>query len=322
MSRQKPQTPPAAGEQEMYGASPAAGNLSTPDYIARIRLGYSEMHEAERQVADYFLQRSAEEPLSDSVKELAARTGVSVATVMRFCQHLGYSGYAEFKMLLNNAGYVPQFGNIRLDPDMTAAELKRDICSFSVSMLTKCIDAIDDEALSGAVDAIRKARLVMVFGLGIAAGIAGSAANTFMNLSIHCFPLTDDLFALRTLACCGPEDVLIVIGNTGQGKPLVDAMKVAQDAGVRNILITGRRQSLAAKYSDIVLCSDTSGVTGVLDMMTVTISQMMILQILQAGCMMRSSGDVLGKIKQNAALLNMSRYSEKVTEVKEAPVRN
>ena len=46
----------------------------TPEYIARIQLRYEELRNSERKLADYFLQRNLEEPLTDSVKQLAERT--------------------------------------------------------------------------------------------------------------------------------------------------------------------------------------------------------------------------------------------------------
>ena len=71
--------------------------LSSPLSIVR-----SHMHNLSRgeHVVAGFALDHPEDILILSVTDLAARLNVSEATVIRFCQHMGYRGYHEFKICL------------------------------------------------------------------------------------------------------------------------------------------------------------------------------------------------------------------------------
>lgn len=292
-----------------------------PEYIARIQLHYNQLRGAEQKLADYLLARNVEEPLNDSVKQLAQNAQVSVASVVRFCQQLGYAGYAEFKLMTRQVGFLPTVGNITLDGSMGAAELKKNICDFASLHIQKCPQTIDDTQLEGAIDAVRGARRLMVCGIGTSAGIAVAAANTFMNLNIPSFPLSEELLMLRTVSMMEPGDVMLAITNCGYVKPIVDALMVAQEAGIKTILITGAEHSLARRYADYVLCSSTYGNPSILDMLTVTSCQLITIQILQAGCMARSDKAALERMNHNADLTDMTRYAESVEQAKRSRVK-
>ena len=55
--------------------------------------GFSE---AEKSIAAYFLSRQLSLE-GESVRHVASSTFTSPATVMRFCQRLGFEGYADFR---------------------------------------------------------------------------------------------------------------------------------------------------------------------------------------------------------------------------------
>lgn len=291
----------------------------TPEYIARIRLHYHELRNSERKLADYFLQRNWDEPQCDSVKQLAQNAQVSVASVIRFCKELGYAGYAEFKLMTRQVGFLPTVGNITLNGDMSAAELKKNICDFASVSIQKNVQTMDDFQLGNAIAAIIKAGRLMICGIGTSAGIAVAAANTFMNLGVPSFPLSEELLMMRTVSMLEKTDVVLAITNCGYVKPIVDTLKIAKDAGAGTILITGEDQSLAQKYADHVLRTSGYGNPGMLDMLTVTSCQLITIQILQAGCLARMNKKSLQRMDQKTNLSEMTRYSQSVEEVQ--PIR-
>ena len=64
-----------------------------------IRNNYRKIYAAEKKVADYVLQ-NPQDAINANVSELAKNSGVSDATVIRMCHHLGYKGYYQFRLLL------------------------------------------------------------------------------------------------------------------------------------------------------------------------------------------------------------------------------
>ena len=295
--------------------------VQTPEYITRIKLNYHKMRGSEQKLADYLLARNAEEPLDDNVKQLAQKAGVSVASVVRFCQELGYAGYAEFKLITRQVGFLPTVGNIALDGSMSAGDLKKNICDFASVSIQKCSQTLQDDVLEQAIGAICNARRLMICGIGTSAGIAVAAANTFMNLNIPSFPLSEELLMLRTVSMLSKEDVVLGITNCGYVKPIADAMMLAQEAGAVTILITGEAPSITRKYADHVLCSNISGNPSMLDMLTVTSGQLVTIQILQAGCLVRRGQTVWEQVLKNDSLTEMTRYAASLDEIKKSRVK-
>ena len=294
---------------------------NSSDCVHRIRLHYHDMSDAERKLADFFLSRDENEPFSDTVKQLAERIGVSVASVIRFCHSLGYSGYAEFKLMLRDVSFIPSIGNITLNENMSAAQLKKNIGDFASLAIQTSLNTIDNEQLQSAIDMLRAASHIYICGIGTSAGIAVAAANTFMNLDIGATPLVDELLMMRAIKCAGDKDVVIAITNCGYIKPIVDAMYVAKENNLKVILFTGNAKSLAIKYADSVLLTNNETKFGVLDMLSITVSQLITIQTLQAGYLAGKSSQELSKIAENFRQSDMARYSEKVKMIKNERVK-
>ena len=61
------------------------------------RILQSKLTYREKKIAEY-LEKIQEGFLTDTITEFAEKAGVSDATVVRFCRHIGYKGYQDFKM--------------------------------------------------------------------------------------------------------------------------------------------------------------------------------------------------------------------------------
>ena len=65
-----------------------------PAVIEKIRRLMDELTRSQRMLAEYIIQRPEKVGFLP-INELAQAAGVSVATVIRFCNTMGYSGYVE-----------------------------------------------------------------------------------------------------------------------------------------------------------------------------------------------------------------------------------
>ncbi|HUI65890.1 MAG TPA: hypothetical protein VL126_13690, partial [Bacteroidota bacterium] len=66
------------------------------DLKAQIQAKYPHLTDNQRKVADFLLEHISEAPFL-SVVELEKRSGASKATVVRFAQSLGFSGFLEMR---------------------------------------------------------------------------------------------------------------------------------------------------------------------------------------------------------------------------------
>jgi DNA-binding MurR/RpiR family transcriptional regulator len=68
--------------------------------IDTIQEHYDNIFNAEKKVADFILS-NPEKAVNANVSELASFSGVSDATVIRFCKHIGYQGYYQLRINLS-----------------------------------------------------------------------------------------------------------------------------------------------------------------------------------------------------------------------------
>lgn len=293
-----------------------------PECISAIRIKRDSFSKQERALADYFLALDYSRPFTLSIKDLAARTSTSVATVVRFCRGLGYGGYAEFKYSLSRMDTPTAVGGITIGGYADIAAVKEQVCRFTLENMRKCLTSIEDGTIDRVVDAIRNCETLLILGIGTSAGIAISAANTFMNIGVRASSMSDPLAMLRTIYFLGKKDVVIGITNCGYIKPTVDALAIAKQRGLTTISITGQRDSLAAKYSDYVLDTTLSSSTFLIDTLTITACQLLTVQTLQVAYLARYGDEAEEMVRMSYDLAEMQRYAANVEEIKRKRVKN
>jgi len=69
---------------------------------SQIHKYYPDLSKNLKKVADYFIENSDKIPFM-SVHDIAAATGASVASVVRFSQSVGFSGFSEIREAVANS---------------------------------------------------------------------------------------------------------------------------------------------------------------------------------------------------------------------------
>lgn len=293
----------------------------TKEYISRIRNKYDILSESEKQIADYFLTYDQEAPFGSSIKEVAAATSTSVATVVRFCKTLGFSGFAQFKFSVQSEVLSPIGGTVKIGSRDDMGVLKQKVAEFAKQNIDSTILHTDTQELEKAVEAIENCRQIIICAVGTSSGVAVSAANAFMVMGIPCHAVMDSLTMLRTVSLLKEGDVVIGISNCGYIKEVVDVLKISRDNKATTICITGSQDSLAARYADIVLYCRLRDYSSSLDILTVTICQLLTLQALQIGYLSRRSSEASENINTLYSISEMSRYALDLTEIETKRLR-
>lgn len=96
-------------KEGLHAASDKVKKMREPEVADRIRRGMEFLTPRERALADYMLSNLEQVPMMTSA-QIALESGVSVATVTRFAQNLGLSGFLELRDILRTelrAAYKP-----------------------------------------------------------------------------------------------------------------------------------------------------------------------------------------------------------------------
>ena len=93
-----------------------AGNI-----LELITEQYHSLTRSSRKLADYILANTHDSQYM-SISTLAESSGVSEASITRFCRSLGLSGYNNLKLALAKAAYVTDIGDPSDTPDTITSE--------------------------------------------------------------------------------------------------------------------------------------------------------------------------------------------------------
>ena len=76
----------------MQRRKPMEMNRTLEDRTCEVRLT-----QREKKIVD-FIRENGDSFLNDTITDFSEKVGVSDATIVRFCKHLGYKGYQDFKL--------------------------------------------------------------------------------------------------------------------------------------------------------------------------------------------------------------------------------
>ena len=100
-----------------------------------IRMLYSEMGKAEKQIADW-IEQNPGKIISMSIVDLAEQCKCSEATIVRFSKRLGLSGYQELKISLASEG-GSSYVSTNIKEDDNAYDIYTKVCNDIYMSLEK-----------------------------------------------------------------------------------------------------------------------------------------------------------------------------------------
>ncbi|MCC7275316.1 MAG: MurR/RpiR family transcriptional regulator [Alphaproteobacteria bacterium] len=224
--------------------------------LSRIRAGYKDMTATNRAVADYVLEHHKEMAFA-SVMRVAARVGVSAATVVRFAESLGLSGFTELQALareelrrsVDTVSQLRRTGAKQDAQTVLASALRADIAN-----LEKALESLPEEEFGRAVDLLARAGTVHLVGLRSTFGLVqhfgsyldwiGRKANVLMP---GIGDLPEQLMRVR------PGDACIGLSFRRYTRDTVAIFKAAHDAGAATIAMTDSDLSPLAEIADVTL---------------------------------------------------------------------
>jgi len=208
---------------------------------------------ARQKVVDYVVQH-AEEVVQLSVTELAGLTGTSEATVVRLFQELKYKGYQDFKIQLSRS-LAAGAGALGTDiaPDDPPEAVLEALFNTSVVTLRDTLKLVDRGALEVAVDMLARARRIEFLGAGGSGAVALDGYHKFIRLGIPVNAITEEHNAAQVCAVLKPGDVVLAISHSGSTRSVLEAVRLAREAGAGIIAITRFGRSPLDRLADVVL---------------------------------------------------------------------
>lgn len=261
------------------------------ELIVKLNFLLPSLPRAEKAVAQYMLDNF--EQMSDiTLVVLAAETSTSEATVIRFCNKLGYSSFVHLRQAFAKSSYS--------ENSVFKAESVKHFDSMAVifDKVSNCIvqslsntHVFFDGSYDKALEAILNARTVYFSSIGDSQPLCELASIKFQRIGIHCFAPKDILLQYESAMRCTNEDVLIAVSNSGRSANVIKSAKLAKQKGATTICITQTGRSPLLKFSDISLFTSSIDLTLGRDSMCKRIVTLAIFEALYLGIIAHGTQD-------------------------------
>jgi len=221
--------------------------------MLRIKTMYDDMGSGEKKIADWLLNHQ-NEVISLSISELAEECGCGEATIVRFAKRLGLEGYQELKIsIAQESSGTGHIINESISGDDSCAVIFTKISNDIYSSLAHTKKVLNDHNMELAAKKILEADRIAIFGLGNSASIAIDAQHKFLRAGLNAAAYCDNHMQAIVASHLSKNDVVIGISHSGSSRDIVEAMKIAKEAGAATICITNFGKSPIIKQSDITL---------------------------------------------------------------------
>lgn len=227
----------------------------TDSAIANIRNNLDGVFSAERRVAEFIL-KNPEQVVTLNVADIAEQSGVSDATVIRLCKHLGYTGFYQMKLQMAHELGRNQLlrGRSGAEKPTSADDLVKELATSILSIS----DNVDMQVLTACVEKIRSAGTVYFVAAGNSIPVAESLSFRLGRIGIQAVSSSMSEQMIININNGAKDDVVIGISHSGSSKHVINAFELAKKKGIQTIALTDSKRSSAEQSADITL---STGIT-------------------------------------------------------------
>jgi DNA-binding MurR/RpiR family transcriptional regulator len=206
-------------------------------------------------VIAHFITNNAQRITQMNIVELARETGVSPATISRFCRTFHFAGYSDFRMRLSSdlaqshtaESYQDIVEGNRLDKIVEAIE------SNHIRSISDTTRIIDFQQLSRAIHALINANHIALFGMATSGIVAQDFFQKLVRIGKSCSSHSDSHMQITSAAVLSDRDVAVAISYSGETPETIDALQCAKERGCTTISLTKFSSSTLSRAADITL---------------------------------------------------------------------
>jgi DNA-binding MurR/RpiR family transcriptional regulator len=229
-------------------------------FLQQLDHSYESFTPSYKKIASYIMLNYKYIPML-SLESMSHNIGISDATIVRFCQHIGYHGYTDMKNMLSNMINADDYNDVdRLTK--TIQEIGKEnkdyaqIFNQELINLKDAISNIDTKSIHHAATIMDHSEKVYVMGLGSSTIIANFIYYHLDRLNVNCKLIQyGGLGLFETISNISSKDVLLIASYPRYSKDSLKALKVARENGAQTILITDKLSNCLTDYAHCTIAA-------------------------------------------------------------------
>lgn len=200
--------------------------------IERLKAGLGSFTQAEEAAARYFIEHPSS-VVNKTIAAVAKEAGLTTTGIMRMCQRVGYSGYAEFRFSMNR--HLISHG---ADEEETESSIDH-LADAYAAYLRKTTDSLDREQLQRIAHLILEARHISMWGCNRTYESVKQLSLRLFRIGVFNQTTCDTQIMDDVSSILGEGDLCIVMSMNGRGtKSYAGLMSSLVERGCDVLLIT------------------------------------------------------------------------------------
>ncbi|OQA45454.1 MAG: putative HTH-type transcriptional regulator YbbH [Spirochaetes bacterium ADurb.Bin315] len=217
---------------------------------------YANLSDSERKVADYVIA-NPKKALHFTVRELAKQSGTSQAAITRFCRHIGFDSFNNFKIRLAldvfdtfDELYTP---NLDLESETSPLAVTRTVIAQTQRALGSLEALVSEEVLLACIEALRAAQSIILFGVGASGVVALDLMQKLTRLGMRVFYSAEVDLQLTVASTLTANDLAFIISYSGETEVMVEVANQANKRGCPIIALTMENPNTIQNLADYKL---------------------------------------------------------------------
>ncbi len=225
----------------------------------------STFSKGQKLISKYILENYDKAAYMTAAK-LGAIVSVSESTVVRFANELGFEGYPEFQLALQELARTNLTSFQRMEVISNRfgdGDILSKILLSDIDKIRRTIEEIDHDVFEKAVNNIVDAKNIYIIGVRSSSALAGFLAHSLRMVfdSVKFVQTTSGSEMFEQILGIGKGDVMIAISFPRYSKRIINAVDFAKNAGADVIALTDSEMSPIAKSASQLLLAKSDMVS-------------------------------------------------------------
>jgi DNA-binding MurR/RpiR family transcriptional regulator len=222
----------------------------------KIQNKFEELPKNQRKIANYFVDNFDKVSFL-TVHDISLATGASVASVVRFAQRIGFSGFSELReeiadSLQNHLSNLQDYSI--LDKRKVEKDILTSVANLDIKNINDTLNIIEREVFDSSISMILKSKRVFTVGLGISYLLAEILAYQLNQVAVDATAFKNNYSPFsEQIPSLNKKDLIIMFSFPPYSKDTIEAAKIASEKNIKIIAITNKEASPITFFSKVNL---------------------------------------------------------------------
>lgn len=202
--------------------------------------------DSQKIIASYLINNS-HDILNHDINTLSKKLYISKATISRFAQRIGYSGFKEMHFAYQ----------VALKNENIEDEEVNNITDLFISNYKHIIDYLrivaNEDSIHDVCECINSASRCFIVGISTSGLVAEDFSQRLARIGYNAQGIRDNHFMRMQAAMANKKDLFIVFSYSGETVDIIHTITKAKSRGAKVILITEFYNSTSSKLADYIL---------------------------------------------------------------------